>query len=151
MSINHILFPTDGSENSKKALAYVKALALNFEAKVTVMHAYPSSVTEWVGLHDRPIITKARKQRDDILKEYGRQLLKETEEELSKTGIRTDVQLVPKDARYAIVDTLKENHYDLVVMGTRGLGTVKSFLMGSVSYYVIHHTQCPVLCIPAEQ
>jgi nucleotide-binding universal stress UspA family protein len=36
---------------------------------------------------------------------------------------------------------------DLIVIGSRGLGAVKQFFMGSVSNYVVHHAHRPVLVI----
>ena len=36
---------------------------------------------------------------------------------------------------------------DLIVMGNSGKGSVSSFVMGSVSHYVVHHSSCPVLIV----
>ena len=33
----------------------------------------------------------------------------------------------------------------MIVMGTRGLGTVRRTILGSVSDYVLHHAHCPVI------
>ena len=38
---------------------------------------------------------------------------------------------------------------ELIVVGRRGFGTVKSIVLGSVSSYVIQHATCPVLVIPS--
>ena len=37
---------------------------------------------------------------------------------------------------------------DLIVTGSRGLGTARRTILGSVSDYVVHHTSCPVCVVP---
>ena len=44
-----------------------------------------------------------------------------------------------------IVETAAEEKATFIVMGTRGLGSVRRTLMGSVSDYVVHHAKCPVM------
>lgn len=44
-----------------------------------------------------------------------------------------------------IVDTANKEKAAMIVMGTRGMGTVRRTLMGSVSDYVVHHAHCPVV------
>jgi len=45
----------------------------------------------------------------------------------------------------AIVKVATEKKVDMIVMGTRGLGTFRRTIMGSVSDYVVHHAHCPVI------
>jgi nucleotide-binding universal stress UspA family protein len=44
----------------------------------------------------------------------------------------------------AIVKISKDEKATLIVIGCRGLGSVRRTLMGSVSDYVVHHAHCPV-------
>ena len=44
-----------------------------------------------------------------------------------------------------IVDVANEEKVSMIVMGTRGLGTVRRTILGSVSDYVVHHATCPVV------
>ena len=43
-----------------------------------------------------------------------------------------------------IVEKAKEHNPKLIVMGSRGLGTVRRTILGSVSDYVLHHAHCAV-------
>jgi len=47
-----------------------------------------------------------------------------------------------------IVSAANEGGVDLMVVGSRGLGQVGRWLLGSVSDRVIHEVQCPVLVVP---
>lgn len=46
-----------------------------------------------------------------------------------------------------IVKMAKEEDFDIIVIGGRGLGGVTEFLLGSVSDRVAHNAECPVLIV----
>ena len=48
---------------------------------------------------------------------------------------------------FELVKEAQKSKADLIVMGTRGLGTLKGFLVGSVSRKVIHYAACPVMVV----
>jgi nucleotide-binding universal stress UspA family protein len=58
-------------------------------------------------------------------------------EKVVATGVPSEV----------IVRDAKTHASDLIVMGARGLGTVKRLLLGSVSESVLRHAECPVLIV----
>lgn len=44
-----------------------------------------------------------------------------------------------------IVEAAVEEHAMMIIIGTRGLGTLRRTIMGSVSDYVVHHAHVPVI------
>ena len=44
-----------------------------------------------------------------------------------------------------IVDVCEREKYNLIIMGSRGLGAIQQIFMGSVSQYVLSHAPCPVM------
>lgn len=58
------------------------------------------------------------------------------------------ILVVGKPAGSVICSEGKTEHVDLIVTGTRGIGTARRTFLGSVSDYVVHHTDCPVCVVP---
>ncbi len=129
---NKILFPTDGSENSLNALKYVKNLASNYNATVVVLNVY-----------DVPLLYT--EEIEEVLKEEGFNILGNTKNELAGLNVKT--RLIKGNIGNIIVETAKEESTDLIIMGTRGLSEIKSFLVGSNSNFVIHHSKIPVMLV----
>jgi nucleotide-binding universal stress UspA family protein len=73
----------------------------------------------------------------------------------ARDGLPDDVSittvLTSEPIRNALIERVKEANHDLVVMGSRGRGAVRSALLGSVSHYVLHHSPAPVLIVHAER
>jgi nucleotide-binding universal stress UspA family protein len=52
--------------------------------------------------------------------------------------------------RAALLKRIREGNHDLVVMGSRGRGAVRSAVLGSVSHHILHHSPVPVLIVHAD-
>jgi nucleotide-binding universal stress UspA family protein len=46
-----------------------------------------------------------------------------------------------------IVEVAEKHHFDLVVIGSRGMGAAKELFLGSTSNYVLHKSKKPVLVV----
>ena len=81
----------------------------------------------------------------------ARSILTNALAEADTTGLTKPIEpvLVAGGAAGAILDEAKDA--TLVVVGARGLGGLKSLLLGSVSHQVAHHVPCPVVIISGEQ
>lgn len=56
-------------------------------------------------------------------------------------------ELIEGDSAEAILDVAETRKSDVIVMGSRGLGTLAGLLLGSTSQKVVAHAPCPVLIV----
>lgn len=52
---------------------------------------------------------------------------------------------------HVICSVGKEEKAECIILGSRGLGTIRRTILGSVSDYVTQHMTIPVLLVPAEE
>jgi nucleotide-binding universal stress UspA family protein len=64
-----------------------------------------------------------------------------------EAGVEVDVYARQGDPAYALLDVAEEREADLIVVGNKGMGGAKRFLLGSVPNKVSHHAPCSVLII----
>jgi len=69
---------------------------------------------------------------------------------LKQHGIGGKVKSVGGNAGEVIVKVANEEKAGLIVLGSRGMGTIRRTLLGSVSDYVMHHAHVPVLVCKQE-
>ena len=143
----HILLATDGSETAGLAQEHILALPWPTPVHVTVMTAIEAPHPPFTSLtpEAREAYTTAlgalRQEVEgkaaDVLREVRRAL------EPHVGSVITRVHEGPPGP--VIVDMAKACRADLVAVGSRGLGMVAGFLLGSVSHYVVRHAPCSVL------
>jgi nucleotide-binding universal stress UspA family protein len=64
-----------------------------------------------------------------------------------KAGLKVSTKLLQGRAADEIVETAREGGYDILIIGSRGLGGIKGFLLGSISHRVADEAPCPVLIV----
>jgi nucleotide-binding universal stress UspA family protein len=132
-----ILVAWDGSEHAKRALAEAVDLARTQDARLTLLtvaaplHAWPGYVPP---VSEADLISGAEK----ILAEG---------EALVTDGIPVSGRAVVGDPGAELLKRAGAADHDLIVMGSRGRGAVRSAFLGSVSHFVLNHTTVPVLIV----
>ncbi len=136
-----ILLATDGSEGAEPAARAAIDLSKRMGAKLHAAYAWvplpqfahPSLVPENYHL---PYEEGAGRILDEQLGRIGQ-----------AGGSVSEAHLVAGRPADAILDLAERIGADLIVVGSRGLGSVKSLLVGSVSLGVVHHADRPVLVV----
>jgi nucleotide-binding universal stress UspA family protein len=135
----HVLFPTDFSENADHAFTYVEKLVTDGAQRVTLLHVQVKDLID-------PLLT----QRLDEFNEIDRGRLEKMKELLQKKGNAViELELCYGSVFKEITRLVRERNVHLVVMGSQGRGFVKEIFLGSVSHNVARHADAPVLLIPA--
>jgi len=137
--MKNIILAFDGSEYSNRALQYAKTFAERFEATMWLVHIF-THTSDLLGYEDYEKLYSKRKAS-------GQTLLGEALQGLSDTRLDVREKLEEGPEAESILNIATKCQADLIVMGTRGHGTLKGLLVGSVSRKVIHHSSCPVMVV----
>lgn len=141
-----IVVPTDGSENSKRALEHALSVAARNEAQLIVVHV--ANIVSAISNFDQTPISGGyvSEQIAEDMEETGKEILADIVENIPKEVQVKSVFEVGSPGP-ALLAVAKKYDADLIVMGSRGLGPLKGLFMGSVSSYVTSHSTCPVLVV----
>lgn len=140
----NILVAVDGSTHSERALAEGIDLAQQDGASLTLVTVVPDVSTLALGGGFAPAVDY-QTLSDDLEREY-KELLESEQAKLPAEDRFRAVLLRGRPAR-AITDEVKAGGHDLVVMGSRGRGELRSMMLGSVSQEVLHASPVPVLVV----
>jgi nucleotide-binding universal stress UspA family protein len=146
--IKSILVPTDGSSHAKKAIDYASDLAVKYNATLHLLHVIteskiPEGLDEYIkveGIKDPTERVLLEKVGDAIL-EAGQNLAKEK----GVKDVRPSVLIGDPAGR--IIEFAKDNGVDAIIMGSRGLGGIKSLFLGSVSSKVCNLADCTCMTV----
>ncbi|WP_372367373.1 universal stress protein [Candidatus Uabimicrobium sp. HlEnr_7] len=142
-----ILVALDKSENSQNAIEHAKMVAKNFNAKIILFCAYQVSS----DLLDQQIMYNLEnnyiQKMTDNLKKHYQDFLDETKKKISAQEIEVSTLLENGKTGVKIVEAIESTQSDIAIIGSRGLGNLSSMVMGSVSSYVLHHTNKPLLIV----
>jgi nucleotide-binding universal stress UspA family protein len=143
---HNILVAIDGSPDAEQALMQAIDLAECEHARLTLFSAVvaPPAGT-YAGVSGEVVAMLAHDARADSEASMQRAV------ERVPDRVSVSTVLSEEPVRPTLLRQIKNGRHDLVVMGSRGRGAVRSVLLGSVSHYVLHHSPVPVLIVHAER
>jgi nucleotide-binding universal stress UspA family protein len=138
-----ILYPTDFSDASKKALGYIKSLKDAGAKKVIVLHVIDEREIDHIA--HLPEVSIDIKELEKKREEHAKKEIGAMEKELKEAGF-TVKTIIKKGIPFT--DILKEEEdVSVVVIGSHGKSCISEMLLGSVSEKVIRKSSKPVLVV----
>jgi len=154
--MSKIVVGVDGSDESARALRWAVDEARLRELPLEVVYAFDPQ-PEWLRFGPPPALEGLAMESlerqvqpgapspEELAKDHADALVRSM---LSENGgdveVRRMVSESHKPAPYLVE---RSRDAELLVVGSRGRGSVGSMLLGSVSTYCIHHADCPVVVI----
>ena len=143
---NRILVPFDGSDGALGALEKGVELQKLCGAELLLLTVYRHHSQLEASLS--MVRAFEPEQMDDIMRNHAREIVTLGKAEAEKLGAR-DVHAYVRNGPVArgIVHFADEHAVDLIVVGSRGLGSLEAYLLGSVSHKVTAISPVPVLVV----
>lgn len=138
IKIKEILVPLDGSSNSFRGLDVAIQMARESHSTITGLYV--------LGMV-RPQINEQITSLEKMLLEHAQKIMKKAKLRAAQKGILFFDRISYGDYGKRIVDIAKRKDFDLIVIGSRGMGAAKEIFLGSTSNYVLHKSKKPVLIV----
>lgn len=173
--IGKILMAYDGSENGRRALDVAAELARELDAELTILHVLmhgrpanevvrmaeiehlvkevresglPGFAPVGVGAYEMLDTHRNEGQSARVIAAIGDKLLHYANDRSKELGVQKVSTLAQAgDFADEILDTAEATDADMIVIGSRGLGTVRGTVLGSVSQKVLHHADQIVVTV----
>ena len=142
-----ILIPLDGSESALEAVRFAIRLARGgLHTSVVLANVQePTHLYEMVMAPDPELLAQISTTAGATILEAGAALLE-------SAGMIFEQEIATGDPAHTLIDIVERFECDTIIMGSRGVGTMRSALLGSVSHEVLHSSPVPVMIVkPAAE
>jgi nucleotide-binding universal stress UspA family protein len=147
----NVVVGTDFSESAEKAVAQAAAIAKSFGAQLHVVTAFKPALTSSIAASSLEAMAygaaTALGEVDSHIADEVETRLAALEQRYTKDGLKVKTHGIAADPADALIDVCESCGADLVVVGNRGMGGVKRFVLGSVPNKISHHSPCSVLIV----
>ncbi|GGG04013.1 universal stress protein [Paenibacillus aceti] len=143
MLFSRIVAAYDGSKAGTKALEKaIELTKLNRNATLVVLHVFDFP-RFYVADGFAPVPASVNEEFYDL----AEKTVEEAKKRIEEAGVNATVELVQGAPAEVILEYTKKHNNDLIVIGSRGLGGIREFVLGSVSHNVVQHARIPVLVV----
>ena len=136
--IKKILVPLDGSKNSLRGLDEAIYLARQCQATITGLYVIPLA---------KPVTDSQISYIEKHLLNNASKFMSKAKTRAAQNGILFDDMIDYGDEGPKIINFANIESYDIIVIGSRGMGSFKETFLGSTSNYVLHKSKIPVLIV----
>lgn len=146
----NILVPVDGSSYAERAVAVAAELARVSGATLhllTVSEAPSDGVGILIGGVNVTIPDMDRKKLTDKLDTDAQKRIDQARGAVSLEGVDIREEVCTGSPAELIVSKATSLHADAIVMGSRGVGSIRGMMFGSVSRKVSHNATCSVITV----
>ena len=140
-----ILYPTDFSELSLRAIPYVRGLAEAFGGCVKCLHVVDDGCQTWVLIGPESVCVAV--PIEELATVARQHMEKFAAEHLAGFVPAVTTQVVVGRAFVDIITAARDWEADLIVMCTHGRGAISQILLGSTTEKVVRKSPCPVMTI----
>jgi nucleotide-binding universal stress UspA family protein len=139
--------PLDGSDQSKLALEKAIQIAKKLHGKITLIHVFSVSTFAITPVQAHKYEEFMSSSYVQAMREYAESILSDGKKKAEAEGVQVETLMVDGHVVEEILKAARDGDFSLIVIGSRGLSTIKELLMGSVSDGVTKHAPCPVLVV----
>lgn len=147
-----VLVATDGSSYALHAADFVVKLCSQIkDSEATVVYVIDPGVVSAAAVTPTGVPIPSAVMLPQELEKAAAMALEATKQKLANcTQVKTRVERgKPADV---IVKVAQEEGFDMIAMGSSGMGHIAGLFLGSVSDRVMHHAKVPVLVVrPASE
>ncbi len=137
VNIEKILVPLDGSENSFRGLDAAIYHAQKSQAEITAINILPNMPEMF---RDAPPYSEKAQKDAEIM-------MTEAKKRTSENDVQFQEKIIRGSTGKELVEFAEDYNFDLITIGSRGLGSGKEAFLGSVSNYIAHKSNVPVLIV----
>jgi nucleotide-binding universal stress UspA family protein len=136
-----ILCPVDFFKTSAAAFEYAIKLAVQYNAKVHILHVVAPAMPATYGA------VLSYGDLTSVIEKDAKRSLQKFKARAAKTGIVATAEVLLGDANSEILRAVETRRADLVVMGTHGRRGFERLVLGSVTERMLRHCPVPLIVV----